>query len=361
MLIGDEIWTIISKADRTLARLDMTCEIVPDPDLFVYMYVRREALLSSQIEGTQASLMDVLEYEAISEEVGPKSDVIEVINYIDAMRHGLGRLRELPVSLRLIKEIHERLLRNVRGHERNSGEFRRSQNWIGPKNCTLANASFVPPPPHEMGIALDQLEAFIHDPTPMPPLIKLGLVHAQFETIHPFLDGNGRVGRLLISFLLCEGDILKQPLLYLSHYFKQHRSEYYDRLQAVRDRGDWEGWLQFFLVGIAAVSSEATDVARRIVKLREAHRDLIIKNSGRGTASALVLYEALFKHPFLNIAGISEATGLVTSNANSLASRFVDLGILAEATGQRRNRAFVYREYLDLFEDQDEAEPDPFP
>ena len=351
--MDDEIWTAVSRADRTLARLDMTSEIVPDPDLFVYMYVRREAVLSSQIEGTQASLMDVLEYEAIAKEAGPDSDVVEVINYIDALRYGLARLAELPVSLRLIKEIHGRLLRDARGSEKNPGEFRRSQNWIGPANCGLADAAFVPPPPHEMLTALDELERFIHDDRPIPALIKLGLIHSQFETIHPFLDGNGRMGRLLITFLLCEGDILKQPLLYLSYYFKKHRSEYYDRLQAVRDRGDWEGWLSFFLRGVYEVSREATEVARKVTRLREAHRGLITQRLGMRTSRALTLLESLYKNPYLSVAGIQEVTGLSPSNAGSLAARFIELGILNEATSKRRNRAFVYSEYLDLFEDRE--------
>ena len=351
LLMGDELWTAVSRADRALARLDMTSEILPDPDLFVSMYVRREAVLSSQIEGTQASLMDVLEYEALAKDAGTHSDVVEVINYIDALRYGLGRLSELPVSLRLIKEIHGCLLHQVRGHEKNPGEFRRSQNWIGPANCNLSDAQFVPPPPHEMATALDDLERFIHDDRPLPALIKLGLIHAQFETIHPFLDGNGRMGRLLITFLLCENDILKQPLLYVSHHFKKYRSEYYDRLQAVRERGDWEGWLVFFLEGVYQVSREATEVARQIMRLREAHRDLITRKLGKGTARALTLLEALFKTPYLSGTGIKEVTGLSASNANTLALKFVDLEILDEVTGQRRNRAFVYRSYLNLFGD----------
>ena len=351
--IGDDLWTLVSRADRALARLDMTSEILPDPDLFVYMYVRKEAVLSSQIEGTQASLMDVLEFEAKAKEAGPGSDVTEVINYIDAMRHGLGLLDTLPVCLRLIKEIHERLMRGTRGHERLPGEFRRSQNWIGPQGCTLATARFVPPPPHEMQRALDDLERFIHDEAPMPPLVKLGLVHSQFETIHPFLDGNGRVGRLLITFLLCEKQILHQPLLYLSYYFKKNRAEYYDRLQAVRDRGDWEGWLTFFLTGVAEVSGEATEIARRIVKLRELTRILVTARMGKGAARGLMLLEALFRSPYVSSAGIANATGLSPSNASALAARFCDFRILEEATGQKRNRAFVFRDYLKMFEEPD--------
>jgi Fic family protein len=237
--VDQELWTLLSQADRALGRLDGSTEILPNPELFVFMYVRKEAVLSSQIEGTQASLMDVLEFEQQALEPGHPQDVEEVVNYIAAMKHGLGLLRELPVTLRLIREIHAQLLVGVRGSERTPGEFRRSQNWIGPAGCTLQTAQFVPPPPAEMQDALTALERFLHDPEPMPVLLKVGLAHAQLETIHPFLDGNGRVGRLLITFLLCEREVLRRPLLYLSYYFKRHRTEYYDRLQAIRERGDW--------------------------------------------------------------------------------------------------------------------------
>jgi len=235
-----EMLTLLSQADRELGRLDGSTETLPNPDLFVFMYVRKEAVLSSQIEGTQASLMDVLEFEAHAVRTGRPKDVHEVVNYVAAMNYGLDRLKSLPLSLRLIREIHAALLEGVRGSKRNPGEFRRSQNWVGPNGSTLASAIYVPPPPHEMGMALDNFEKFLHDKTSMPFLIKVGIAHAQFETIHPFVDGNGRVGRLLITFLLCQKEILKHPLLYLSHYFKLHRSEYYDRLQAIRDVGNWE-------------------------------------------------------------------------------------------------------------------------
>ena len=350
--MDDEMWTLISRADRALARLDMTSEILPDPDLFVFMYVRKEAVLSSQIEGTQASLIDVLEYEAKARRVGPKGDVVEVINYMAAMEHGLASLDRLPVSLRLIKEIHERLLRHTRGHERNPGEFRRSQNWIGSEGCSLTDAAFVPPPPHEMESALGALEKFIHDRRPMPVLIKLGLIHAQFETIHPFLDGNGRAGRLLITFLLCERDILKKPLLYLSYYFKRNRSEYYERLQSVRDRGQWEGWLKFFLSGVIEVSREATDVACRIMRLREQDRERIVGGMGKGARTALMLLESLYRTPYISVRSASDATGLAIAGANALVSRFCELGILAEYTGQRRNRHFSYKAYVALFDDR---------
>ncbi len=267
-----ELVTAISKAELALGRLDGAAQILPNPDLFVLMYVRKEAVLSSQIEGTQASLVDVLQFEAALED-GKPQDSEEVSNYVGAMNYGLRRLRDFPISLRLIREIHAELLSGVRGSERNPGEFRTSQNWIGPSGCTLNDAQFVPPPPHEMMEALDNLERFLHAPIPMPQLMKAGIAHAQFETIHPFLDGNGRVGRLLITFLLCQQGILQYPLLYLSHYFKQHRSEYYERLQSIRESGDWEGWLKFFLKGVDEVSQEAAATAKQIVRLREEHRE----------------------------------------------------------------------------------------
>lgn len=224
ILMDQEMWNLLSQADRALGRLDGATDALPNPDLFVFMYVRKEAVLSSQIEGTQASLMDVLEFESQALEPQNPQDIAEVVNYINAINHGLERLKDLPVSLRLIKEIHEKLMREVRGSERDPGEFRRSQNWIGTGGCSLKDATYVPPPPHEMLKSLDNLEKFLHSSQPMPTLIKVGLAHAQFETIHPFLDGNGRTGRLLITFLLCEQNILQRPLLYISYYFKKYRS-----------------------------------------------------------------------------------------------------------------------------------------
>jgi Fic family protein len=354
VLIDDETWDLVSKADRGLARLDMTADILPDPDLFVYMYVRKEALLSSQIEGTQASLIDVLQFEVKAKRQARNRDVFEVVNYVKALRNGLRLLDTLPVSLRLIRKIHESLMTDVRGQERDPGEFRRSQNWIGPEGCDLDSANFIPPPPHEMLIALSDLEIFMHDLKPMPFLIKVGLIHAQFETIHPFLDGNGRIGRLLITLLMCERKILNQPLLYLSFYFKKHRAEYYDRLQYVRDRGDWEGWLKFFLRGVFEVSQEATEIARQIVKLREQHRDLIISELGKGARTGLVLLESLFRTPYVTVQSISRDTDLSRPSANVLVNRFCRLNILEEYTGKRRNRQFGYTSYLKLFEEPEE-------
>lgn len=347
--MDQQTWSLLSKADRALARLDGAADTLPNPDLFVYMYVRKEAVLSSQIEGTQASLGDLLEYEAQPLESSKTPDVQEVANYVAAMNHGLQRLAALPVSLRLIREIHEKLLAGTRGSEWSPGEFRRSQNWIGVPGCTLSDARYVPPPIHEMLPALDNIEKFCHTRGTMPDLIQLGLIHAQFETIHPFLDGNGRVGRLLVTLLLCERGILTKPLLYLSIFFKRRRDEYYSRLQAVRDEGRWEDWLRFFLEGVAEVASDATSTARRVLKLRDDHRDLIHNQGRRRTAQSLRLLDALFLEPYLDVNRVRQISGLSYSNANELVSELCKLNILREITGRTRNRLFRYQAYLDLF------------
>lgn len=345
----DEMMALLSAADRALGRLDGSTDALPNPDLFVFMYVRREAALSSQIEGTQASLIDLLEFEAQAAEPERPVDVEEIANYVSAMNYGLERLAELPVSLRLLREIHERLLSGVRGSERTPGEFRRSQNWIGPPGCTLLDASYVPPPVEEMKDGLGDWESFIHDQQPMPTLIKVGLAHAQFETIHPFLDGNGRVGRLLITFLLVESEILVRPLLYLSHFFKQHRQDYYDHLQAVRDGGGWEAWLKFFLRGVAEVALEATDTARTIVAMREEHRLLITSHLGRGAGKGLTFLEQLYFRPIVNVNTVMQITELSFARANGLVRQLQDLGLLRETSGRRRNRVFAYEPYMALF------------
>ncbi|MEI9853042.1 MAG: Fic family protein [Sphingomonas sp.] len=240
----------LSHADRALGRLDGSIETLPHPDLFLSMFVRREAVLSSQIEGTQASLSDVIKAEAAVLDRARPSDVREVQNYMLALDRGVQMLSSLPISTRLITELHAILMNEVRGQHQNPGEIRTSQNWIGPSGCNLSEAVFIPPPPGEVHRLLGQLESFLHDDSPLPPLIKIGLAHGQFETIHPFLDGNGRVGRLMITLFLVEQTILRKPVLYLSYYFKRNRNEYYDRLQSLRNEGDWEGWLLFFLEGV---------------------------------------------------------------------------------------------------------------
>ena len=344
--LDDVLLDVLSKADRAIGRLDGCTETLPDSDLFVFMYIRKEAVLSSQIEGTQASLMDVLEYEAASRD-GQSHDVGDVFNYVTAMGYGLKRLRTLPLSLRLIREIHEKLVVGARGsHE--AGEFRRSQNWIGPQGAQLKDAVFIPPPVHEMQVALGDLEKFLHDKAPMPYLIRAGIAHAQFETIHPFVDGNGRLGRLLITFMLCEQKFMRRPLLYLSFFLKKNRAEYYDRLQAVRTSGQWEQWLKFFLKGVAEVAEEATTTARKIVRLRELHRRMVADKMGRAVSRGLKLLESLYRQPVVSVSMIAEISDLSFQGAADLARQFVSLGILSETTGRKRHRLFAYRKYLAL-------------
>ncbi len=354
--LGGDIAALLSAADRALGRLDGSVLTLPNPDLFVFMYVRKEAVLSSQIEGTQSSLQDLLAAEAELFDLGLPRDVDEVLNYVRAMNHGLSRLAESPVSIRLIREIHSQLLEGVRGGRLQPGELRASQNWIGPAGCTLATATFVPPPHHEVPRALGDLERFLHESDALPPLIKIALAHVQFETIHPFLDGNGRVGRLLITFLLTERGVLHKPVLYLSHYFKQHRQAYYEHLQAVRDRGDWEGWLIFFLRGVIAVAGEATSTARNILQLREQHRTIITEHLGRSAGNGLRVLESLFDHPIVSVANVQQQTNTTFAAANTLVSRLVKHGILHEMTGYARNRRFRYAAYIGLFNDQSHEE-----
>jgi Fic family protein len=345
-----ELIRLLSDADRALGRLDGVATILPSPDLFVAMYVHHEAVLSSQIEGTQSTLEDVLAFEADATSDTP-GDVQEVVNYVSAMNHGLARLAELPLSLRLLKEIHAELLKNVRGAERQPGEFRHSQNWIGSAGCVLNNAEFVPPPPHEMQTALGDLEKFLHDRNGLPVLAHCGLAHAQFETIHPFLDGNGRVGRLLITFLLCERKILQRPLLYLSYYFKAHRTRYYDRLMAVRNSGDWEGWLKFFLRGVYEVSLSATETAREILALREQHRELVTQQI-RSTSHAHKLLDLMYRSPVFSINRVREHLDCAYRTAAAVVEQFEGLGLIKEITGQQRNRLYRYGAYMSLFDRQ---------
>ena len=344
-----ELIHLLSNADRALGRLDGSTSILPNPDLFVAMYVRQEAVLSSQIEGTQSTLEDVLQFEIDVKGQEIPTDVEEVVNYVRAMNHGLERLKTFPLSLRLIREIHAYLVKGVRGGNRTPGEFRTSQNWIGEVGCNLATASFIPPPVPQMHQALNNLETFLHDKASFPVLILCGLAHAQFETIHPFLDGNGRIGRLLITFLLCERGVLQRPLLYLSHYLKAHRMEYYDRLMAIRTNGDWEGWLKFFLRGICEVSESATTTARSILNLRETHREIIgqkISSSNYG----LRLLDFLFEQPIINIKLAEEHLQCVYATASKAIEQLVELGLLREITGGQRNKLYRYEPYLILFQ-----------
>ena len=352
--VDGELQALLSKADRALGRLDGSIQTLPNPDLFVFMYVRKEAVLSSRIEGTQSSINDVLEVEAKIFDAERRSDVREVLNYVNAMNYGQERMKELPLSVRLIREIHEHLMHGVRGRELQPGEIRRSQNWIGPSGCTLSDATFVPPPPSELPQALSDLEKFLHDDTvEMPVLVKIGLAHAQFQTIHPFLDGNGRVGRLLITFLLCQREILIRPVLYISHYFRRYQQQYYELLQATRDDGDWEGWLKFFLDGVATVSNEATETARQIVALREEHRNRITHEFGRAAGNALAVLEFLFERPIVRINDVRDLLEMTHAGASGLIRRFVGAGLLQEMPGRARNRLFRYSAFIDLFAEND--------
>jgi len=351
LALDTDLLRLLEGAVGELGRLDGVAKVIPDPDFFVSMYVRREAVLSSQIEGTQSTLEDLLELELEQERSDPLSDVYELVNYVRAMNFGLERIATFPISLRLIREIHRELLRDGRGSKATPGEFRRSQNWIGPSGGSLKQATFVPPPVAEMKQALHDFEGFLHADSSYPTLIEVGLAHAQFETIHPFLDGNGRVGRLLNIFLLVHRRVLRQPLLYLSYFFKLHRTEYYDRLMAVRLAGDWEGWIRFFLRGVHQTAQEATETAERLFELRESHRSLVLENNlGQ---NGLKLLSNLFQRPLVNIKLVAMLLDSTFPTASRLVSAFEGLGILVEITGQKRSRMFRYEPYLDLFADTD--------
>lgn len=343
---------LLSQADHALGRLDGSIQTLPHPDLFVAMYVRKEAVLSSQIEGTQSSLHDVLAAEARIFSPDRPRDVDEVINYVRAMNHGLKCLEDgRPISICLLREIHKELLTGTRGQDRTPGELRLLQNWIGPPG-PLSDAIFVPPPPHEVPNALNELECFLQEDTSLPLLIRVGLVHAQFETIHPFRDGNGRLGRLLITLMLCDQKALIRPVLYLSYFFKLYRQEYYDHLQYVRDQGDWESWLTFFLTGVFWVSQQATHTAQRILTMRENHRQIITDQLGRTAANGHRVLEHLYQKPFISVA---EVQGLLESTypvANNIVTKLIEHGILQEITGRKRNRRFEYTDYVNLFIDK---------
>lgn len=349
VVVDDELQILLSKADRALGRLDGSIQALPKAELFVFMYVRKEAALSSQIEGTQASLDDVLKVEAQVFDPKRPSDADEILNYVHALNYGLARLEDLPLSLRLIREIHAKLMQGARGQHATPGEFRRSQNWIGAAGATLQDATFVPPPPHELPRLMGDFEKFLHQEDRLPLLIRLGLIHAHFETLHPFLDGNGRMGRLLITFMLCEREVLIKPALYLSHYLKRHRAEYYDRLQAVRTDGNWEAWLKFFLAGVAEVANEATETARNIVKMREDHRQKLIDTLGKGAGNGLRFLESLYQRPIFDVATVASFLSVSNQAANNLTDKLESLGLVKEITGGKRNRIFSYEPYVNLF------------
>jgi Fic family protein len=344
-----ELLGLLEQAGTELGRLDGIARVIPDPDFFVSMYVRREAVLSSQIEGTQSTLEDLLEREIGAGADDHRSDVLDIVNYVQAMNFGLERLQTLPVSLRLIREIHRELLKDGRGSHAAPGEFRKTQNWIGPDGARIEQATFVPPPVPEMEEALGELESFLNEEGRYSTLIEVGLAHAQFETIHPFLDGNGRVGRLLNTFLLVQRGVLRRPLLYLSYYFKLHRTEYYDRLMAIRLKGDWEGWLRFFLQGVVQTAREATATAGSIFELRENHRAQIIE-SGLGD-NALRLLSELFRRPLVTVNLAARILGTAYPTASRLVLGLEEMGILEEITGRKRSRIYRYEPYVALFDD----------
>lgn len=334
----------LGKAERALGRLDGIAVLLPSHELFLYMYVRKEAVLSSQIEGTQSTLADLLRFETAVTDSQPTDDVREVSNYVDAMMHGVDRLKTLPLSLRLIREMHERLLASGRGAAKSPGELRRSQNWLG--GTRPGNALYVPPPVDELDQCLDALERFVHeDASRLPPLIKAGLLHVQFESIHPFLDGNGRIGRLLVTLYLLVHDVLRQPLLYLSLYLKTHRAEYYRLLQAVRESGDWERWLEFFLDGVAETADQAFDAARRIVDQFARDRARIAAQGARA-GSALRVHDVLQRNPVATASGLVARTGLTMPTVNAALADLGRLAIVRETTGRPRNRIFAYEAYL---------------
>jgi Fic family protein len=338
---------LMERALLALGRLDSVSALLPDTDLFLYSYVRKEAVLSSQIEGTQSSLSDLLLFEMEQAPGAPLDDVVEVSGYVSALEHGLARLRGgFPLCSRLIREVHAKLLARGRGSDKDPGEFRRSQNWIG--GTRPGNAVFVPPPHIAVADCISDLERFLHDDSDdLPVLIKAALAHLQFETIHPFLDGNGRVGRLLITLILCDTGVLSEPLLYLSLYFKENRAEYYRLLSAVRHDGDWEAWIAFFLRGVEQTAESAVGTARRLVEVFAADRELI-QGQGRRAGSALRVCEALASRPVLTLPRAAQRTGLSFPGASDGMKLLSELGIVRELTGKKRNRAFAYDRYLAL-------------
>ncbi len=345
-----ELQSLLSSADRAMARLDGMSRVLPNADLFVAMYVKKEALLSSQIEGTQASLRGVLEAEAALEPDEDLNEIGEVITYVDAMRYGLETVAAEPISVGLITEIHWLLLRNARGADRFPGEIRRDQNFVAPAGAiSIREAVYVPPPPGAVGPALAELEAFIQADDRIPPLVRIALIHAQFETIHPFLDGNGRVGRLLITFYLCWKGILSRPLLYLSFFLKRNRAEYYARLNAVRTDGAYEAWLAFFLRGVIEVSEEAERSAQEIIALREAVVDRLLEHEVGGAGAVRLAY-ALFERPIVTARDVQRLLGISQPAANALVNRFVGAGILRETTGKQRYKRYEFRDYLAILE-----------
>lgn len=340
--------SLTSRADLALGTLSGLGETLPNPHLLIYPFVRKEAVLSSRIEGTQSSLSDLLLFEATKAE--KQQDVREVQNYVRAMEYGLKRLNELPLSLRLIRELHAILMEGVRGERATPGEFRKSQNWIGPPGCTLNEATFVPPPVTEMHEALDHLEKFLHAHVELPPLVELALIHYQFEAIHPFLDGNGRIGRLLITLFLCQRRILTKPLLYLSAFFERHRQEYYQHLLDVSQRGAWREWLEFFLQAVVEQSGDAVGRARRLLELHRSYYQTSLEKRLPPTAGQLV--ELIFMRPVMNPKVAQEHLKVTYPGAQKAINALVEQGILTEITGGKRNKAYAAKEILAILEEE---------
>jgi len=345
-------WTpdLRGKFDRALmdlGRLDSVSTLLPETSLFLYMYVRKEAVLSSMIEGTQSSLSDLLLFELDQEPGVPLDDVREVSNYVAALHYGLKRLNDgMPLSQRLFREIHGVLLNKGRGHPQEPGEFRKSQNWIG--GTRPGNAAFVPPPAEQVAECMGKLEMFLHDkPEPTPVLVKAALAHVQFETIHPFLDGNGRLGRLLITLLLCEQKVLREPMLYLSLYFKSHRQHYYELLDNVRRTGDWESWMDFFVEAVIVTANQAVETAKQLLALLKQDREKII-GLGRAAASTLKVHKALMAHPIATSGWLVEKTGITPATVNKALGHLERAGIVKELTAKKRNRLFSYAEYVEI-------------
>lgn len=342
----DSIMDLLSKASILLGRLDGITELLPDPNFLVLMYIKKEAASSAQIEGTQATFADLIKHEAgISDPTIP-DDVKEIVNYVKAMNYGVQRLSTLPLSLRLIREIHKILLTGTRGQEKNPGQFRKTQNWVGGRTINLA--TYVPPPAYEMTGLLDNFEKFLHQKIKMPVLIKIALIHAQFELIHPFLDGNGRTGRLLIAFYLYHEKVLKRPLLYLSDYFRRFRQEYYDRLNSISKSDELEGWLKYFLDGVINVSENAATLSQKIIELRKEDEEKII-NLGKAAKSGIRLLNYLYSNPIVSGNLTEKITGLSPSNARNVIDRFIKLDILKQADKRQREKRFVYERYMRLF------------
>jgi Fic family protein len=349
--LSDEELGLLATASTELGRLDGVSEILPDPDFFVYSYVRKEAVLSSQIEGTHSTLVDLLDYEAGAERPSYPRDVREVANYVRALNRARDRVQHgEPISLALIQDTHKILLKGVRGQSAQPGKLKTNQNWIGPDPSSPATADYVPPPPEETPMLMEDLVGYLQADSPEPPLLRAGVAHSQFETIHPFGDGNGRIGRLIVTLLLTKCGALRRPVLYLSYYFLKNRAEYAQRLQRVRDDGDWEGWIGFFLMGVRDASIQAAETARAILSMRIEHESLIGSTLGKRSGSGHQLLARLYHQPVISVNEVAEVIGMTYPPANDLVDHFVDMQLLVEVTGQKRNRFFRYQPYIDVLQ-----------